>query len=558
MPNKSEILQLISLYGNSSTSFLTSYDGYHYFQSELGVIAYVETPSAWVGAGGPLLKEEGNALELLRQFNVAAAKNKKIAMLLPVGASLASALRNLGCSAVQIGAEPWFSFENIPQKIHQATQKLLKKGAVVEAFNPLLLSTQERNALDLITQEWLKARKMAPLSFLNRVEPWRFFTHKRYFRVIYNGIQVGYLAAVPIPSKNSWYLVDLIRATHAPVGTTELLIVEASKQLKKQGASMVTLGMSPLVPVLKEEKKYNTQLYWFFEKMFTQLNFIYGFSSLYAYKGKFNPSAWEAQYLVTFEAKLKSKVFINLFYAMYPKGFSFILRNFLSKIPQLFSVKKVYQKIFNHDFVPQSPPKNLKEFFQKSKVTFSLIFLQIIFFGMTVDSRLSIKNEISERHAFRGAQFFENTHMIHDLMNGVFASFLHWNWLHLSFNVFLMMIFMVLLEASLGALPLLFSYGLGIAVVNPITFFILYPIVKLFSSLSLLSFTHEQDLGCSLGVFTVMGVLFCLTRYSKILMMICILLIMLVSLVTSSFMGLNHLTALILGLLLGKRYLSSL
>jgi hypothetical protein len=64
----------IRCHGINSTSFQTLYPGYRYFmiviEGETGIIAYVDTPTAWIGASEPVVSKEnlGYFLEAFRDF----------------------------------------------------------------------------------------------------------------------------------------------------------------------------------------------------------------------------------------------------------------------------------------------------------------------------------------------------------------------------------------------------------------------------------------------------------------------------------------------------------
>ena len=108
--------------------------------------------------------------------------------------------------------------------------------------NPKDLSPEKKAELDKLVEEWVGTRKMGLLSFLNRVEPWTLSQFKKYFYVELDGKILSFVSGVPIPPCRGWYLVDLFRKKDSPPGSTELLILESMRLLKKEGAKLVSLG----------------------------------------------------------------------------------------------------------------------------------------------------------------------------------------------------------------------------------------------------------------------------------------------------------------------------
>ena len=84
-PSPEKLKEWVLKYGTNTNSFMTLYPGFEYFGTPdlEGVIPYVDTPSAWVGAGEPLGPPE-NHLLLLDQFAKVAASIKKRILIIPV------------------------------------------------------------------------------------------------------------------------------------------------------------------------------------------------------------------------------------------------------------------------------------------------------------------------------------------------------------------------------------------------------------------------------------------------------------------------------------------
>jgi len=115
-----------------------------------------------------------------------------------------------------------------------------------------------------------------------------------------NGKLVGFLAASPMPARRGWYLEDVLREPDAPQGTATLLVVEALANLKAEGAELATLGTSPLtndgpVDVPTEHRIVSRAL----DAASRRLGPFYNFEGLRRFKGKFAPSWWESEYVLS-------------------------------------------------------------------------------------------------------------------------------------------------------------------------------------------------------------------------------------------------------------------
>jgi len=129
------------------------------------------------------------------------------------------------------------------------------------------------------------------------LDPFMHSEYKKYFAARANGKLVGFLAASPIPARKGWYLEDVISEPNAPQGTATLLVVEALKRLKEEGATLATLGTAPLATdgpndVVTEHPVVARAL----DMASRRLGNLYNFDGLRRFKGKFVPSWWESEY----------------------------------------------------------------------------------------------------------------------------------------------------------------------------------------------------------------------------------------------------------------------
>jgi membrane associated rhomboid family serine protease len=545
----------IRCHGINSTSFQTLYPGYRYFmiviEGETGIIAYVDTPTAWIGASEPVVSKE-NLGYFLEAFRDAAKWARKTAAILPVSAIVAEEARKLNFYAIQVGSEPWYKLEN--ERTQASAKQLSKKGAIVQSFDLTTISVTEKLELDELTERWLGSRKMANLSFLNRVEPWHLFHEKRYFRIIFRKKQIAYIAAVPIQARNAWYFVDIIRDPESPTGTTELLILEAAKALKLEGAKEFTLGMSPFVEPSPDEQKVHPLSYRGFSYLFNNLETFYGFKSLLQYKQKFDADRWEPQYLISLEKSLGVRTLFGLNRAIFPKG---ILHTGFSTTRRLFgkfNLSALYQKYLNDRMMPKSPPQDFFAYWGRCKITTTAILLSLLYFFTSTDEHFHIRPNMVQRYSYSLENLFYGNSPTRGFIDLIIASFLHWDIVHLGTNILVAAIFMSFLECVAGSTVTFISFFAGIIFSNPLTSAIFSAILYVIAPSKLNHFLHEPDIGCSLGIFACIGVLSVLVKKPVILLGLFSLATLVYNVEIHSFLGYNHLIALLIGYLIGTRY----
>ena len=88
----------------------------------------------------------------------------------------------------------------------------------------------------------------------------------------------------------------MISAPDAPQGTATLLVVEALNELKSQGASLATLGTSPLASDGANDLPTNRVIARALEMAARRLGSFYNFEGLRRFKSKFVPTWWESEY----------------------------------------------------------------------------------------------------------------------------------------------------------------------------------------------------------------------------------------------------------------------
>jgi lysylphosphatidylglycerol synthetase-like protein (DUF2156 family) len=298
-----ELLRLQMLYGYNVHSLVSIAPGAEMWSSPDtdGAVIYGEFGHVWLAAGDPLAPPD-EAAELARQFASFAKRRNRVVAFVPTTAEFARRVAPRHFSALKIGASPYFDLQtwnprgDCAKKMRAGVNQAKRAGVAIEMAVDLNESFKRETAQ--LCMQWLGARP-APTTFgwLVALDPFVHAEYKKYFAARVNGQLVGFVGASPIPARKGWYLEDVISDPNAPQGTATLLVVEALKQLKEEGATLATLGTAPLaedgpneIPIEHHFSERTLDL------ASRHLHSFYNFDGLRRFKSKFVPSWWESEY----------------------------------------------------------------------------------------------------------------------------------------------------------------------------------------------------------------------------------------------------------------------
>jgi lysylphosphatidylglycerol synthetase-like protein (DUF2156 family) len=299
-----DLLRLQTLYGYNAHSLVSIAPGaLRWASPEIdGAVIYGEFGRVWLAAGDPLAPLDERA-ELARQFAAYARKKNRVVAFVPATAEFARLMTPGDFAAVKVGAAPYFDLQNWNprgergKKLRAGINQARRAGVVVEeqsvGFDPQL-----RKETAELCLRWLGSRRGATtFGWLVALDPFLHFEHKRYFTARVGGELVGFLAMSPIPLRRGWYLEDVIREPDAPNGMATLLVAEALRRLKDEGATLATLGTSPLAPDGAEDvPTQSRRVARALDVAAGRLGAFYNFEGLRNFKGRFAPSWWESEY----------------------------------------------------------------------------------------------------------------------------------------------------------------------------------------------------------------------------------------------------------------------
>jgi phosphatidylglycerol lysyltransferase len=240
----------------------------------------------------------------------------------------------LGLRAVKIGSAPYFDLATWAPRgdrakkaragVNQARRAGVHVQKVMKVDETLVRETAS------LCKSWRTTRRSAiGFGWLFTVDVFEHKERKKYFTARdMTGTLVGFLAASPIPARDGWYLEDVLRKKDAPKGTTGLLVIEALDLLKREGASLATLGTAPLAlevnidPAVNESPRFAKVA----RVVATCFSVFYNFNGVRRFKGKFAASWWENEYVLMSPNLTAPPLIIRAFlHAIVPAGPSILI-----------------------------------------------------------------------------------------------------------------------------------------------------------------------------------------------------------------------------------------
>lgn len=254
------------------------------------LVAYADTGSAWVAAGGPIVEEPADLGRAAARFTAAAAAARRRASFFAAEQPRAFP----GAAALLLGEQPVFEPREWPATLaaHRSLREQLRraraKGVTVRSVDPVELvdGAPARAAVDRLAAEWLGTRRMEPMGFLVALEPFHAPEQHLYLAAERGGEMVAFLSAVPIAARRGWLVEDVLRGRAAPNGTAELLL-DALLTCPRAG-DMVTLGLAPLSGGMARWQRLARWL----------TRPLYDFRGVRAFKARLHPGRWEPVWMV--------------------------------------------------------------------------------------------------------------------------------------------------------------------------------------------------------------------------------------------------------------------
>ncbi|MFT7625447.1 MAG: phosphatidylglycerol lysyltransferase [Myxococcota bacterium] len=311
---RDRVLEILKAHGSHATSFQLLESGYQYwFDPVVGqdgraagaVIAWVRAGRWRVAAGVPIAAGSDVGDVAGRFIQEARGQGDRVLFFSADQAFMTALDGVVAFDSVAIGEQPEWDPRNYSldakerRGLRAQVSRARNKGVTVRTVDPAELSNNPgfRAEIESVLHQWRDARRMSAMRFLVDLEPFHYASERRYYVAEHAGRAVGFLAVIPVYSRQGWFFEDMIRVPDAPNGTIEILVDAAMQAAHEHGDAYVTLGLAPLAGIpagAGPHRLVRGTLRWCAHN----LGALYGFESLRRFKQRFRPDVWRPQYLV--------------------------------------------------------------------------------------------------------------------------------------------------------------------------------------------------------------------------------------------------------------------
>ena len=304
---------LVLRFGASANSYQILNPGIEHWFSEAGdaVVGYAQHSGFRVVAGAPVCAAERLG-PVLGEFESEAKRRGLRVCYFCVESEFADRhSRSPQHSLVRLGAQPCWdparweeTLEGHPSMRAQLRRARNKRVVVRERIG----DATPRLEMKICLNQWLATRGAPPMHFLVEPETLGLLEDRRTFvaeqsdpNAPSDGSRkvLAFLVASPIPGRNGWLVEQIVRGEGAVNGTTELLLDAAMRALAADGASFVTLGLSPLSSrgdIVRDSTPLWLRLLLGWLRAHGRR--FYNFEGLEAFKSKLRPNGWDPVYAV--------------------------------------------------------------------------------------------------------------------------------------------------------------------------------------------------------------------------------------------------------------------
>lgn len=297
---------VVMTHGWNATAYQILNPGIDYwFWPGDAVVGYVRAPRRWVAAGAPVCAADEVDAAATASEAEAAAHGARVSWFGADARLRAVRAGRTGFSEILIGAQPawdparWPSILADKASLRAQLNRARNKDTVAVEWEAE--RAEHHPALRRCLDEWLATRGLPALHFLVEPETLGHLWDRRVFVAERNRETVAFLVASPIPARRGWLVEQLVRGHGAPNGTATLLIDAAMRALAADGATYLTLGLSPLSQrasaAVENPLWLRAALGW----VRAHGRRFYNFEGLEAFKAKFVPDHWDPLTTITNE-----------------------------------------------------------------------------------------------------------------------------------------------------------------------------------------------------------------------------------------------------------------
>lgn len=272
-------------YGDETHAWAALEGDYEVFEHEDGVVAFVRAGGAFVTVGSPLAPTESRRSVAEAFVAFARSQSRRTSWF---GAQDREAL-GPGFRSLRVGAQPiWCpgSFPDVLRErpaLREQLRRARAKGVVVREVECV-----DRAELRALADNWLRTRRMAPMSFVVALHPEAEIEARRIFVAEREGCVVAVSFLVPIPGRQGMLIEDTLRTARTPNGTVELLHAEILAALDAEDCPLVSAGVVPLAQVR------NVWL----RRVRSLCRPLFSFEGLERFRQKLGPDRWEPVFIL--------------------------------------------------------------------------------------------------------------------------------------------------------------------------------------------------------------------------------------------------------------------
>lgn len=297
------VRSLLRTYAFNSLAYLSLEDDKQWFFSKKveGVASYAVSGHTMVVCGDPVCRPEDLPIFISEILEYAENTHRHLIFLFALEDYLA-AYREAGLGIYKSGEEAVFSVPSWSMsggkcaKVRSNYHTAVHHGLTVREYRPYEKRDPEiEREMKEISAQWFDEKHTSRLQFAVGTMMLDRDCDKRYFYAVdKTGVIQGFHVLNPYRSGKGWIIDIMRRRDGCPHGVMELLFHDEMDVLKKEGAVEASFGIAPLFNTEDEPHPaaFEKEEHYVFENM----NYIYGFKSLYEAKNKFNPT-WKNVYI---------------------------------------------------------------------------------------------------------------------------------------------------------------------------------------------------------------------------------------------------------------------
>ena len=304
MSNASDRLRLLALvrdHAVDAVAFQGLSDRMHVWFDEASLptsrsaaVAYFDTGSAWIAAGGPISRQSDRSNVARRFVEAGKLARRRVSFF---------AVEDLngfsGWETLHLGEQPttspreWIDALARTRPMREQLRRARAKGvrASLKSARELDPTGPLRGRIDDLLARWLASRRIEPMAFLVQTDPYCLPEEHLYVVTTRGDDVVGLLSAVPAYGGCGWLVEHLVCARGSPNGTAETLVDALHRSLIEDGKpnDRVSLGLAPLS---------GRTTAWMREAR-TLARPLFDFEGLRRFKARLHPTEWRAIWLVT-------------------------------------------------------------------------------------------------------------------------------------------------------------------------------------------------------------------------------------------------------------------